>query len=147
MSNHILTGSMRRLLLSVCLLLTGPGTLSGQAPDIDAKAIIDRTDRLLRGESSHGTVEMKVTTRRWKRTLVLDIWSEGTDKALIRILEPRKEKGTATLRVGSQIWNYLPKIDRTIRVPSSMMMGAWMGSHFTNDDLVKESRLIRDYEI
>ena len=147
MSNHILTGSKRRLLLSVCLLLSSLVTVSGQAADIDAKAIIDRVDRLLRGESSHGTVEMKVTTRRWKRTLVLDIWSEGTDKALIRILEPRKEKGTATLRVGSQIWNYLPKIDRTIRVPSSMMMGAWMGSHFTNDDLVKESRLIRDYEI
>ena len=147
MSSHILTGSKRRLLLSVCLLLSSPVTVSGQAADIDAKAIIDRADRLLRGDSSHGTVEMKVTTRRWKRTLVLDIWSEGTDKALIRILEPRKEKGTATLRVGSQIWNYLPKIDRTIRVPSSMMMGAWMGSHFTNDDLVKESRLIRDYEI
>ena len=147
MSDHILSGCGFCFLIVICVLLTGPGTLSGQAADIDAKAIIDRADRLLRGESSHGTVEMKVTTRRWKRTLVLDIWSEGTDKALIRILEPRKEKGTATLRVGSQIWNYLPKIDRTIRVPSSMMMGAWMGSHFTNDDLVKKSRLIRDYEI
>ena len=147
MGEYTLTPSKLCFLLSVCLILGSPSALSGQAPDIDAKAIIDRTDRLLRGESSHGTVEMKVTTRRWKRTLVLDIWSEGTDRALIRILEPRKEKGTATLRVGSQIWNYLPKIDRTIRVPSSMMMGAWMGSHFTNDDLVKESRLIRDYEI
>ena len=147
MRNYILDGSRFPAPVVLCLLLTLPGSLPGREGDVDARAIIDRADRLLRGESSHGTVEMKVTTKRWKRTLVLDIWSEGTDKALIRILEPRKEKGTATLRVGSQIWNYLPKIDRTIRVPSSMMMGAWMGSHFTNDDLVKESRLIHDYEI
>jgi hypothetical protein len=63
------------------------------------------------------------------------------------VLQPKKEAGTTTLKVGSDMWNYLPKIDRTIRVPTSMMMGSWMGSHFTNDDLVKESRLIRDYEI
>ena len=147
MRDPILSGSRCCFLIVTCVLLTLPGALSGQAEDIDAKDIIDRVDRLLRGDSSHATVEMTITTRRWKRSLVLDIWSEGLDKVLIRILKPRKEKGTATLKVGSQIWNYLPKIDRTIRVPTSMMMGSWLGSHFTNDDLVKESRLIRDYEI
>ncbi len=131
----------------LCFLLTLAGSLAAPIQETDARAIIDRVDRLLRGDSSRGTVKMTVTTRRWKRTLVLEIWSEGLDKALIRILKPRKEEGTATLKVGSQIWNYLPKIDRTIRIPSSMMMGAWMGSHFTNDDLVKESQLVRDYEI
>ncbi len=147
MHDHILRAGRCCFLIVACVLLTLPGSLPGQAADIDAKAIMDRVDRLLRGDSSHGTVEMTVTTRRWKRTLVLDIWSEGLDKVLIRILKPRKEEGTATLKVGSQIWNYLPKIDRTIRIPTSMMMGSWLGSHFTNDDLVKESRLIRDYEI
>jgi len=147
MHDHIRRGCGFCSLIVTCVLLTLPGSLPGQAPDIDAKAIMDRVDRLLRGDSSHGTVEMRVTTRRWKRTLVLDIWSEGLDKVLIRILEPRKEEGTTTLKVGSQIWNYLPKIDRTIRIPTSMMMGSWLGSHFTNDDLVKDSRLIRDYEI
>jgi len=90
---------------------------------------------------------MVVTTRRWNRTLTLKVWSQGTDKALIKVLAPAKEAGTATLKSGEDIWNYLPKIDRTIRVPTSMMMAAWMGSHFTNDDLVKDSRLVRDYEI
>ncbi len=79
--------------------------------------------------------------------MTLRIWSKGTEKSLIKILKPKKEAGTATLKVGSDIWNYLPKIDRTIRIPTSMMMASWMGSHFTNDDLVKESRLIRDYDI
>ena len=112
-----------------------------------AREIMDRVDQMLRGESSTGTVEMKVATRRWNRSMTLRIWSQGTDKALIRILAPRKNRGTATLRVGSNMWNYLSKIERVIRVPTSMMMGAWMGSHLTNDDLVKESRLVRDYDI
>jgi outer membrane lipoprotein-sorting protein len=102
---------------------------------------------LLRGDSSEGEMTMAVVTRRWTRTLTMKVWSEGTEKALIKVTAPAKESGTATLKAGDDIWNYLPKIDRTIRVPTSMMMAAWMGSHFTNDDLVKESRLIRDYDI
>ena len=90
---------------------------------------------------------MSVATRRWKRSMTMEVWSEGTEKALIRVLSPKKEEGTATLKIGSDIWNYLPKIDRTIRIPTSMMGAAWMGSHFSNDDLVKESRLVRDYAI
>lgn len=124
----------------------------GQAPQIPpsfsrAREIIDQVDRLLRGDSSHGIAVMTVVTERWSRSKTLEIWSKGTEKALIRILAPAKEQGIATLRVESDIWNYLPKIDRTIRVPTSMMMSSWMGSHFSNDDLVKESRLVRDYEI
>ena len=109
--------------------------------------IVDQVDRMLRGDSSRGAIRMMVKTRRWEREMTLEIWSEGTEKALVRVLKPKKEEGVATLKVNSDMWNYLPKIDRTIRVPSSMMMASWMGSHFTNDDLVKESRLIRDYEI
>lgn len=112
-----------------------------------AKEIIRQVDELLRGDSSRATVEMRVVTRRWKRTMGMEIWSLGTEKALVRITSPRKEAGTATLKDGSDIWNYLPKIDRTIRVPSSMMASAWMGSHFTNDDLVKESQLVNDYDV
>ncbi|HSR50526.1 MAG TPA: outer membrane lipoprotein-sorting protein [Acidobacteriota bacterium] len=115
--------------------------------DLDPVEIIDKVDRMMRGESSQGRVEMTVVTEHWTRSLELEIWSKGKDKALIRILAPKKEEGTATLKVGRDIWNYLPKIDRTIRVPSSMMMGSWMGSHFTNDDLVKESLLAEDYNI
>jgi len=117
------------------------------AQNIDPKEIIDRVDRLLRGDSSQGRIEMTVVTKRWKRTVGMEIWSEGVDKALVRITSPKKEEGIATLKVGRDIWNYLSKIDRTIRVPSSMMGSSWMGSHFTNDDLVKESRLVTDYEI
>jgi len=131
------------------LLLAGGVTRLGaeaQRP-VDPKSIVDRVDRLLRGDSSEGEMTMAVVTRRWTRTLTLRAWSEGTERALIKVLAPAKEAGVATLKAGEEIWNYLPKVDRTIRVPTSMMMASWMGSHFTNDDLVKESRLIRDYDI
>ncbi len=127
---------------SLCQVLPQSGS-----SQLSAVEIIDKVDRMLRGDSSWGRLEMAVVTRRWERNVTLEIWSEGTEQALIKVLKPKKEEGTATLKVGSDIWNYLPKIDRTIRVPSSMMMASWMGSHFTNDDLVKDSRLIRDYEI
>ena len=74
-------------------------------------------------------------------------WSQGEDKALVVIDAPARDAGTATLRVGSNLWNYLPKISRTIRVPPALMMGAWMGSDLTNDDLVRESSYAHDYEI
>jgi outer membrane lipoprotein-sorting protein len=142
----------KRLQLPVCsvliaVLTTLASLAQSSASDIDPKEIIDRVDRILRGDSSHGVATMSISTKRWQREKTLEIWSEGTEKALIRIIAPQKEAGLATLKVGSDIWNYLPKVARTIRIPSSMMMASWMGSHFSNDDLVKESRLIHDYEI
>jgi outer membrane lipoprotein-sorting protein len=135
------------LALGVLILAGVAVATAAPAPAVDATAIVDRVDRLLRGDSSEGELTMAVVTRRWTRTLTMTVWSEGTDKALIKVTAPPKEAGTATLKAGSEIWNYLPKIDRTIRVPTSMMMASWMGSHFTNDDLVKESQLVRDYDI
>ena len=119
---------------------------SGQAQEpLNAKDILDRVDDLFRGSSSKGIMTMKIVTVHWTRTLKVEWWSEGKDKSLMRILRPKKEKGTATLRVGNDIWNYLPKVNRIIKLPSSMMSASWMGSHFTNDDLVKESRMADDY--
>ena len=111
-----------------------------------AAQILDRVDDLYRGRSAHGKMTMKVTNPNYQRELRMEFWSLGTEKTLVRILEPLKERRTATLKNGNNIWNYLPKVDRTIKIPSSMMGGAWMGSDFTNDDLVKEHRLARDYD-
>jgi hypothetical protein len=130
----------------ISLFFTIPA-LNQVPEEIDARKVIDRVDRILRGKSSHGIASMSIVTDRWQRTKKLEMWSQGTDQFLIRILEPKKEEGVATLKVNSDIWNYLPKIDRTIRIPTSMMMASWMGSHFSNDDLVKESRLVNDYDI
>lgn len=120
---------------------------SGAPAQETAREIVDRVDQLLRGRSSRGNVRMEIVTEHWTRSMEMRIWSLGTDYALIRILSPRKDAGTATLKAGNEIWNYLPRVDRTIKLPPSLMGSAWMGSHFTNDDLVKESRIIEDYDI
>jgi outer membrane lipoprotein-sorting protein len=99
-----------------------------------------------RGESSFAEMTMEIRTEHWKRSIEMRAWSYGKDYSLIIITYPPKERGVATLKVDKDIWNYLPRVNRVIRVPSSMMMAEWMGSHFTNDDLVKESRMSEDYE-
>ena len=129
----------------LAMILTTPGLTAGDRHS--PRAIIDRVDQVLRGASSRGVATMRVITRHWERSLTMEVWSLGNDYSLVRVLSPAKEAGTSTLKASRDIWNYLPKVDRTIKIPASMMMGAWMGSHFTNDDLVKESRLVEDYEI
>jgi hypothetical protein len=119
----------------------------GEDPAALARRVLDHVDDLFRGDSSYGHARMSVVTSHWQRTLELEFWSRGRDDSLIRILAPAKEKGTGTLRVGNDLWNYLPKVKRVIKLPSSMMSAAWMGSHFTNDDLVKDSRMADDYDV
>ncbi|MCK4838760.1 MAG: outer membrane lipoprotein-sorting protein, partial [Desulfobulbaceae bacterium] len=110
-----------------------------------ARQVLVAIDDLWRADSSRSTVSMKVVTANYTRQVTMENWTLGKEKSLVRILSPLKEKGTVTLKAGNAIYTYLPKTDRTIRLTSSMMMGSWMGSHFTNDDLVKESRLSDDY--
>lgn len=124
-------------------LMTMPSPLRAQS----AIEIIDRVEQLMRGESSSASVTMDIVTQHWSRSLDLDVVSLGTEYALVRVRAPQREAGLATLKVDQEVWNYLPRVDRTIKVPPSLMVGAWMGSHFTNDDLVKESRIIEDYDI
>ena len=112
-----------------------------------AAEIVDQVDQLLRGNSSEAAVRMDVVTEHWSRSIEMRIWSLGTDYSLIRIDAPPKDAGTATLKAETDLWNYLPRVDRTIKLPASLMGASWMGSHFTNDDLVKESRIIDDYDI
>ena len=116
------------------------------ASNLDPEKILDGVDDLYRSNASHGIITLSVTTVNWKRTLTLEQWSKGEDKSLIKILKPKKEKGLATLRVDKNVWNYMPKVKRVVKIPSSMMSSSWMGSHFTNDDLVKQSRMVIDYD-
>ncbi len=107
--------------------------------------IVKAIDELYRSKTSYAEIEMEIVTPHWQRTLRMKIWTEGMDKTFIRIIEPKKERGVATLRIGSEMWNYLPKVNKVIKIPPSMMMSSWMGSDFTNDDLVKEFSLLKDY--
>ncbi|MEZ4321997.1 MAG: outer membrane lipoprotein-sorting protein [Myxococcota bacterium] len=129
--------------LFALLTLAGPAFAADPEPTIDE--LLDATDDVARGESSQATISMQVKTDRFERTMKMRALSKGTDNSLITILEPAKDAGTSTLKVGDNLWNYLPKVDRTMKIPAGMMGGSWMGSHFSNDDLVKQSRMSEDY--
>ena len=126
-----------------------------RAPDLATKKtaptsdelrdLLNQVDNSGRGESSHSVIEIQVKTRRYERSMKMEAWSKGAEHSLIRIVEPAKDRGLSTLKVKKKLWNYLPNTDRTMRVPSAMMSGAWMGSHFTNDDVVRETRFSDDY--
>jgi outer membrane lipoprotein-sorting protein len=115
------------------------------AAKTDARDIVKKMDELYRSESSFAVMEMEIITPHWKRTLKMEVWSIGMDKTFIRILLPKKEKGIATLRIENEMWNFLPKTNKVMKIPPSMMMASWMGSDFTNDDLVKEYTFLDDY--
>lgn len=128
------------LLLSVVLIAPAVPSYA-----LDLPALIREVETQYQGNSSHAQVIMEIQTVFWTRSLKLESWSQGRDRFLARIEAPIKEKGVATLKVDNEVWNYLPKVDRVMKIPPSMMGGAWMGSHLTNDDLVKANRIDQDY--
>jgi outer membrane lipoprotein-sorting protein len=131
-----------------CLLLSASWTApppSQDAQAVEAEKIVRKMDALYRSDSSEALVEMTVVTPHWERTLKMRVWSRGMKDTFIRILEPKKEQGFATLRLGTEMWDYLPRTAKVLKIPPSMMMSSWMGSDFTNDDLVKEFTFLDDY--
>ncbi len=138
---------MRWLTNLTFLLIVGSLVAADPVPaeELDLRTLIRDIEQQYMGQSSHAKTSMQVKTAHWERTLEMQAWSLGRDYYLIQILEPTKERGVATLKRDREIWNYLPKVDRIIKVPPSMMGGSWMGSHITNDDLVKASHVDEDY--
>ena len=136
---------LRVLVINIFIFFVVFFTNYVNALNLDPEKILDNVDDIYRSNASHGIITLAVTTVNWQRTLTLEQWSKGQDKTLIKVLKPKKEKDLATLRVDKNVWNYMPKVKRVIKIPSSMMSSSWMGSHFTNDDLVKQSRMTENY--
>lgn len=131
-----------KILSALALLLFMNSTIMAQ----DAAEIIRTAENKLRGASSYSELKMTVVRPDWSREVRLKSWSVGTEKSLILITGPARDKGVAFLKRDQEIWNWQPTIDRTIKMPPSMMMQSWMGSDLTNDDLVRESSIIKDYD-
>jgi outer membrane lipoprotein-sorting protein len=127
------------LLLS--LALTGA---SDRSPE-DAQTIVERADSHFRGETAVAEMSMIVVRPDWSREVSMKSWSNGEDYALILITAPARDEGTVFLKRKNEVWNWIPSIGRVIKLPPSMMMQSWMGSDFTNDDLVRESSVVNDY--
>ncbi len=123
------------------------GALICAAWAVNVEQIVQRSENAIRGKTSHALFEMTIVTPYYKRTLKLESWWVGTQKALIVVRAPRKEAGNKTLKIGNELWNYLRNTETVIKLPPSMLLQSWNGSDFTNDDLVRESSLVRDYQL
>jgi outer membrane lipoprotein-sorting protein len=135
---------MKKISLIILTIIIGY-SLASLASAVDVKELLRRSDDLMRGESSYSEIEMKVVTPRWQRTVKMKSWSQGTKKSFIKITYPKRDKGVTFLKIGNEMWQYIPKVERVIKIPPSMMLQSWMGSDLSNDDLVKESSIVEDY--
>jgi outer membrane lipoprotein-sorting protein len=135
------------VVLCVAITILGASLLARAGDDQSARETVERTASLLVAKSSIATITMRISNDTGQHDLSMKVWSAGAKDVLLRVLSPPAEANTAVLKMGNDVWYYLPKTNRTVKVTSAMTMNTWMGSDFTVDDLVKESLLTRDYTI
>lgn len=126
----------------ITLLLIITTTLMGN----EAQDIIKKLDDNMRGKNIYMQISMKISSLSHVRTMKMQNWSQGTKKSFVKITHPPREKGITFLSLDNQMWQYVPKIERIIKIPPSMMLQKWMGSDITNDDMVKQSSIVEDYD-
>jgi outer membrane lipoprotein-sorting protein len=137
---------MRSITLAVlAAFLTFSCLTTAQAQELTAKDIIQKASDKLNGVSNKGLMKMTVVRPSWSREVSMKSWSIGDDYYMILITEPVKDKGQTFLKRQTDMWNWMPSINKMIKIPPSMMSQSWMGSDFTNDDLVKMNSYVKDY--
>ena len=140
---------MRRLVggkygFIVCLM-TASALFSAVVNAQTATDIVRQSDAKMRGESSYTEATMRIIRPTWTRSMSMKSWTKGVDLSLVLVTAPAKDKGTASLKRYREMWNWLPNIERVIKIAPSMLGQAWMGSDFTNDDVINQSSIVVDY--
>lgn len=132
----------RTIIITTIFLLLGGLRVNAQ----DAREIIKMADEKMQGEkTSQSTMTMTIVRPTWERVITFKSWTSGRDYSLVLITAPAREKGQTFLKRENEMWNWNPTINRLIKLPPSMMSQGWMGSDFSNDDLLKESSIVVDY--
>jgi len=137
-----MTTKIKYLTMAILSLASLQGLYS---QSLSADEIIRKADEKSRGLSSQGSMTMTVVRPDWTRTITMKVWSKSKEYSLVLITSPARDKGQVFLKIKTEMWNWVPSIDKTIKIPPSMMLQSWMGSDFTNDDLVKQSSIVVDY--
>ena len=134
---------MKKIIFSLIILFFTVNISKAQT--LTAKEIVIKADDLQRGENNKGEMSMTIIRPKWERTITMKTWSKGRDYSLTYITSPVKDKGQVFLKRNSEMWNWVPTINRMIKLPPSMMSQGWMGSDYSNDDILKESSIVVDY--
>lgn len=110
-----------------------------------ATEILEKSELKMRGNTLQAEIILQIVRPGWMREMKIKTWMKGRDLAVILVTSPAREKGITFLKRQREVWNWIPALEKTIKLPPSMMSQSWMGTDFTNDDLVKESSIVRDY--
>jgi len=137
---------VRMGLLSLCVLGIVSPVSADEVVTPDPKDLIRAAMNHWRGVTSYSDMTMTVHRSDWQRTMSMEAWTQGEKTSLVRVTEPKKDSGSGTLILDQNMWTYSPKINRIIKVPSSMMNQSWMGSDFSNKDISKSTDIIDQYE-
>ncbi len=113
---------------------------------VSAFDIVQKSDQMMRGESSYSEATMDIIRPDWQRSMTMKSWTKGTELSLVLVTAPAKDKGSASLKRYREMWNWVPSIERIIKIAPSMLSQSWMGSDFTNDDLINQSSIVVDYQ-
>jgi outer membrane lipoprotein-sorting protein len=133
--------------LRACFLALLGLTLTARAtPARDAREIVRKAWEHWRGTSSHGEMTMTIHRPDWERSMSMEVWTRGQKHSLVRVTAPRKDAGNGTLIIENEMWTYSPKVNRVLKVPSSMMGQSWMGSDFSNKDVSRADTIVDEYE-
>ncbi len=135
----------RIILFGIILLLGSFKSYTYSQEKISALEIIKQADEKTRGETNTSTMEMVIIRPTWKRSVSMKGWGRGMDYSMTYITAPAKDKGQVFMKRKTEMWNWMPSIGRMIKIPASMMSQGWMGSDYTNDDILKESSIVVDY--
>lgn len=130
--------------MAICLL--GLCATAALAQEMTATDIIRKAMDHYRGLTSYSEMTMTIHRADWERSMTIQAWTEGEKRTLVRVVEPKKDAGNGTLSVDGNMWTYTPKINRVIKIPSSMMSQSWMGSDFSNKDVSKDTNIIDQYD-
>jgi hypothetical protein len=146
--------AVSRFAAAVVVVLSASGLAVPAAAEeaCSATKAIQQYDEMMRGNGQVALLEMRVVRPQTTRTLRMRFWFQtgragGDDRALARVEAPAAERGVASLRLGTKMWSFVPSTGRVQQVPESMMLGSWMGSDWTNDDVVRETSLLDDYRV
>ncbi len=136
---------MKSLIRSIVLIFIITNITQLSAQDLSARDIVEKSNNLFVGKSSISTMTMTVKRPEWSRTFTMQSWSLGNDYYIIYITAPARDRGQVFMKRKNDMWNWMPSINRMIKIPPSMMMQSWMGSDFTNDDVVRANSIVEDY--
>ncbi|MGF1763060.1 outer membrane lipoprotein-sorting protein [Aliivibrio kagoshimensis] len=135
------TRTYQYCILALLFLLSIPSFASQTA-----KQIITQSDQQMRGKSGYTEMTMEIVRPDWSRSMSMKTWSKGTELSMVLVTAPAKDQGSASLKRSTEMWNWIPSVERVIKIAPSMLSQSWMGSDFTNDDLINQSSIVVDYE-